>query len=292
MSWRPYLPEPRPAVVDKPGDPEPVPLDVLRHARDLCAGFRQPPRQFRSRVEKGFVGCYYVESDIVAVNPDRADGDGLGGDDGYYTSLLHELLHATGHPSRLHRKTTGDFSLPGYEGEEGTTNEALRLVLDEIGFPAAVTVGPDGTQANTVTATPPPPPSPGDPKKCVSPPDPAKCWRDEDGAFNPEFALPYWQDSAAMIPSMLARGPGLDAQVDLIGDGALHFTNLPSVDATGVLDEGVLTAVFTSDRRTIPAGEGRLVLGPRRLAIGGRELVVEIPTRQGMRPLVIRIPTE
>jgi hypothetical protein len=87
--WQPFLPERRRAAVWNPGDPEPVPLDVLGRARDLCAQFRQPPRQFRTRVEKGFVGCYDVESDIVAVNPARADADGMGGDDGYYSTLLH-----------------------------------------------------------------------------------------------------------------------------------------------------------------------------------------------------------
>jgi antirestriction protein ArdC len=80
------------------------------------------------------VGVYYVASDIVAVDPDRADSDGMGGDDGYYSTLLHELLHATGHPSRLSRATTGDYSPPGYAREEGTVLFAQRIVLREIGF--------------------------------------------------------------------------------------------------------------------------------------------------------------
>ena len=59
----------------------------------------------------------------------------MGGDDGYYATLVHELLHATGHPRRLDRATTGDYSLEGYALEERTVCVAERLVLAEIGFP-------------------------------------------------------------------------------------------------------------------------------------------------------------
>lgn len=135
MIWRPYLPEPRPAFKWDSGDTEPVPLGVLRDARALCAGFRVPPRQFRQRARPGQVGWYRVESEIVAVNPDRAAMEGMGGEDGFYAMLLHELLHATGHPRRLDRPTTGHYSPPKSELEEGTVYAAQRLVLMEIGFP-------------------------------------------------------------------------------------------------------------------------------------------------------------
>jgi Zincin-like metallopeptidase len=113
-----------------------VPLDVLREARHLCADFRIPPRQFRRRTPRGAKGSYYPETDIVAINVDRADRDGMGGDDGYDATLLHELLHATGHQRRLARATTGDFSRAGYGLEEGTILEAQRILLREIGFGA------------------------------------------------------------------------------------------------------------------------------------------------------------
>jgi hypothetical protein len=82
MSRRPYLPEPRPAFVLEPDDPEPVPLEALRVARDLCREFRTSPRQFRRRTPKRSRGAYYPASDIVAFDPDRTDSDGMGGDDG------------------------------------------------------------------------------------------------------------------------------------------------------------------------------------------------------------------
>jgi hypothetical protein len=111
MTWRPYLPEPEPALVE-PGEQQPVSLEALRYAREVCACFRVPPRQFRRRVAKGLWGAYYPMSDIVAVDPCRAGAEGLGGDDGYYAGLLHELLHATGHPRRLGRPTTGTCPPP------------------------------------------------------------------------------------------------------------------------------------------------------------------------------------
>lgn len=133
MIWHPDLPEPRPALVD-PGEPEPVPLEALRLARDLCANFRVPPRQFRRRTRKGHQGLYYPATDIVAVDRAQADGEGMGGDDGYYATLIHELLHATGHPRRLDRATTTDYSREALAHEEGTVFAALRTVLVEIGF--------------------------------------------------------------------------------------------------------------------------------------------------------------
>jgi hypothetical protein len=132
--WSPYLPEPQPAFVFDEDDPEPVELDVLRRLRDLCAGFRLPPREFCGLVpEDKLTGAYEVETDTVYVDRARASWDGMGGDDGYYVVLLHELLHATGHPSRLARATTGDYSAEGYDLEEGTVLMA-RIVLEAIGF--------------------------------------------------------------------------------------------------------------------------------------------------------------
>src|SRR5690242_5203050 len=129
-----WHPEPRPAIVLCAGEPEPVPLDVLRCLRDLCADFQFPPRQFRRRTAGRVQGTYYPATDIVAVDRDIADSNGMGGDDGYYVSLLHELLHATGHPRRLGRPTTVDKTYEGHALEEGTVQAAQAIVLGEIGF--------------------------------------------------------------------------------------------------------------------------------------------------------------
>ena len=137
VTWHPYLPEPQPAFRFDQDDPEPVELEVLRELRDCCAMFPRPPREFRCQIlEHGLSGLYQPETDIVAVDPDRAARGGMGGDDGYYAVFLHELLHATGHRSRLARATTGDYSPEGYALEEGTVLRAQRIVLEEIGFNA------------------------------------------------------------------------------------------------------------------------------------------------------------
>lgn len=151
-----------------------------------------------------------------------------------------------------------------------------------------ITVGPDGTKTETTSTTS----STGTTteKQCVKPLDPTKCWRDDDGTFNPEYTVPYWQESATMLPSLLTRGPGLDAQVNVLGGSVLQLVNLPSVDAVGINDSGLLAAVLTPVRQA-GTGRGRLTaVGPRRLTTGGgRELVVEVPTPQGTQPLVIRV---
>jgi antirestriction protein ArdC len=41
------------------------------------------------------MGTYYPASDIVAVDPAAGAMNGLGREDGYYATLIHELLHAT-----------------------------------------------------------------------------------------------------------------------------------------------------------------------------------------------------
>jgi antirestriction protein ArdC len=58
----------------------------------------------------------------------------MGGEEGSYAYLVHELLHATGHRSRLARATVGDYSPEGDALEEGTVYAAQRIVLAEVGF--------------------------------------------------------------------------------------------------------------------------------------------------------------
>jgi len=68
-------------------------------------------------------GAYYPSSDIVAVDP---ASDGMGGDE-----ALHELLHATGHRTRLAWLTTGLYSPRGYAEEE--RHRALRKAAPTAG---------------------------------------------------------------------------------------------------------------------------------------------------------------
>jgi len=59
----------------------------------------------------------------------------MGGDE-----ALHELLHATGHRTRLAWLTTGVYSPRGYAEEEGTVLFAKRLLPREVGQAITATV--------------------------------------------------------------------------------------------------------------------------------------------------------
>ncbi len=135
MIWRPYLPEPEPAFVLDPGDPSPLPSPCCETCATSAQASRCPRARSSRKTKKGAVSGYYAPAtDIVSVDVRPADLDGMGGHDGYYAVLVHELLHATGHPRRLARRTIGDHSPKGYALEEGTTLAAQRIVLAKIGF--------------------------------------------------------------------------------------------------------------------------------------------------------------
>jgi hypothetical protein len=132
--WRPYLPEPRPAVVEL-GDPEPVPLDALRAARRLCADFRVPPRQFRRRTARGADGQLLPRER----HPSPSMLPGQRGAEWVETTVTTQLSFTSfctrqAIPGRLARTTSGDFSPAGSYLEEGTILAAQRIVLREIGF--------------------------------------------------------------------------------------------------------------------------------------------------------------
>jgi hypothetical protein len=59
----------------------------------------------------------------------------MGGEDGYYAALVHELLRATGHPKRLNRATTGDYSPRDSFAKRNTVVAAQQMLLTADGFP-------------------------------------------------------------------------------------------------------------------------------------------------------------
>jgi len=54
--------------------------------------------------------------------------------DGYYATAMHEMGHATGHPSRLNRDLTGPFGSEQYAREELKAEVASLLIGDELGI--------------------------------------------------------------------------------------------------------------------------------------------------------------
>jgi antirestriction protein ArdC len=90
-------------------DPEPLPeREIVPVAEDVIAASGVP---FRIGGDK----AYYVPSeDFVQVPPQPAFFEQIN----FYRTALHELTHATGHPSRLGRNLTNAFGSKDYAREE------------------------------------------------------------------------------------------------------------------------------------------------------------------------------
>lgn len=90
-------------------DPAPLPArEIIPVAEALIAASRV---DFRIGGDRAF---YAPGQDFVAVPPQPAFFDQIN----YYRTCLHELTHATGHPSRLGRKLPTDFGSKDYAREE------------------------------------------------------------------------------------------------------------------------------------------------------------------------------
>lgn len=105
--------------------PEPENLPALsitektERAREIVAGMPNAPRI----LEGSAIPCYRKGSDCVHMPQSRY----FDSEEGYYSTLFHELAHSTGHASRLARKSllenkgihaTGDTSVKTYAEEE------------------------------------------------------------------------------------------------------------------------------------------------------------------------------
>lgn len=146
------------------GEKEKVPLEhpkVYRAAvfnADQCTGLPKLRRQAQkwSPVERA--------ENIIAANgvpvTHNTDGSAFyspGGDficlppresfatvDAYYSTLLHEVGHSTGHPTRLNREFGGQFGSEGYAREELRAELASTFLCGELGI---VTTGSDEQHA-------------------------------------------------------------------------------------------------------------------------------------------------
>jgi len=146
------------------GDKEKVPLEhpkVYRAAvfnADQCTGLPKLRRQEQkwSPVERA--------ENIIAANgvpvTHNTDGSAFyspGGDficlppresfatvDAYYSTLLHEVGHSTGHPTRLNREFGGQFGSEGYAREELRAELASTFLCGELGI---ATTGSDEQHA-------------------------------------------------------------------------------------------------------------------------------------------------
>lgn len=73
---------------------------------------------------------YHIRYDVITV-PDRSQ---FSSSSGYYATLLHELAHWTGHPSRLDRESLMNSGIQAYAKEELRAEIASMLIGDELGI--------------------------------------------------------------------------------------------------------------------------------------------------------------
>jgi antirestriction protein ArdC len=74
---------------------------------------------------------YSPSTDHIQLPPERA----FRGPTEYFTTALHELAHATGHPSRLNRDLKGRYGSASYAMEELRAEISSAYVASELGLP-------------------------------------------------------------------------------------------------------------------------------------------------------------
>jgi len=71
---------------------------------------------------------------FVVFNADQVDSDSTTMEQSYYGTLLHELVHWTGHPSRLDRKLANRFGSNAYAFEELVAETGSALLAAMLGL--------------------------------------------------------------------------------------------------------------------------------------------------------------
>ncbi|MCJ7637793.1 MAG: zincin-like metallopeptidase domain-containing protein [Nitrososphaeraceae archaeon] len=79
----------------------------------IVNGYPKKPKIFQG-IEN--IPCYFVDVDIIHL-PDYTDLED------YYRDLFHELIHSTGHPSRLNRETILTTNYFNSTKDHGTVEE-------------------------------------------------------------------------------------------------------------------------------------------------------------------------
>ncbi|KQM63971.1 conjugal transfer protein TraC [Pedobacter sp. Leaf216] len=87
-------------------------------------------RHSGAQIEHKFIdrAFYHIRYDVITM-PDRSQ---FSSSQGYYATLLHELAHWTGHPTRLERETLMTSGIEAYAKEELRAEIASMLLGDEL----------------------------------------------------------------------------------------------------------------------------------------------------------------
>lgn len=78
----------------------------------------------------GSTACYMPGKDQIHMPPYQL----FSGSEGYYATLVHELIHRTGHESRLNRASLTDSSKAGYAFEELVADMGSAFVCSTLGI--------------------------------------------------------------------------------------------------------------------------------------------------------------
>ena len=81
-------------------------------------------------LESGTRACYLLATDSIHLPPQAAFHSA----EGYASTLVHELVHWTGAPHRLHRDLTGRFGSRAYAAEELMAELGAAFVLADLGL--------------------------------------------------------------------------------------------------------------------------------------------------------------
>jgi len=120
-------------------EPKPAPTETWRH--DECERLLS---QAGVPIEHGAADAFYRPGTDTIHLPDKARFHSM---DGYYATALHELGHATGHPSRLNRDLSGGF------GSERYAREELRAEIASMMAGEALGIGHDPQQHHAYVAS-------------------------------------------------------------------------------------------------------------------------------------------
>ncbi len=120
-------------------EPQPAPNELWRHVE--CERLLE---KAGVPIEHGSADAFYRPATDTIHLPDQARFHSM---DGYYATALHELGHATGHPSRLNRDLSGGF------GSEKYAREELRAEIASMMAGEALGIGHDPGQHHAYVAS-------------------------------------------------------------------------------------------------------------------------------------------
>jgi antirestriction protein ArdC len=110
--------------------PSPQSFQAHREAESIAAGYENPPK-----VQHGGQRAFYIPSWDLVQMPTRQS---FASAPAYYTTLFHELVHSTGHTSRLNRRAIAEsvthFGSQEYSQEELCAEMGACFLASECGL--------------------------------------------------------------------------------------------------------------------------------------------------------------